>query len=53
MSNLLAQATELPITMYSSLSNPIFKGQTSLDDDCNYWVVVECEGKLYKFHLSF
>lgn len=53
MSNLLSQAIELPIYMYSSLDNPIFKGQTPLDDDGTYWVVVDCSGKLYKFHLSF
>lgn len=49
--NLLDDATEMCITMYESLTNPIFKGQTALADDGTYWVVMEDDGKLYKFHL--
>lgn len=51
MSDLLSQAIELPIYMYSKLTDPIFMGQTSTDDDGTYWVVVKSNSKLFKFHL--
>jgi hypothetical protein len=51
MELLLQEATELPLHMYSQLTNPKFKGQTSMNDDGCYWVVMESEGKLFKFHL--
>lgn len=34
---------------YLELENPVFKGQTRTDADGIYWMVFECEGKLYKF----
>lgn len=50
MNNLLEQAIEIPITQYVELENPIFKGQTRLDKDNKYWVVVENNNILYKIH---
>ncbi len=50
MSDLLSQATELNTSEYSSLSNPIFKGQSRVDDNGYYWMVFENNGVLYKFH---
>ncbi len=52
MNDLLTKAIELPIYMYSSLETPIFKGQTSMDDDHKYWVVVESKGTLYKMQCD-
>ena len=52
MIELLAKATELPIEMYSSLTNPIFIDQTETDDNFRYWIVVKSEEKLFKFHLN-
>ena len=52
MIELLAKATELPIEMYSSLTNPIFIDQTEMDDNFRYWIVVKSEEKLFKFHLN-
>ena len=51
MTELLSKAIELPMYMYSSLTSPIFMGQTSMNDDGTYWVVMKSEEKLYKFHL--
>lgn len=53
MQDVLQVAIEMDITEYSSLIKPVFVGQTSMDDNGNYWVVVECQGCLYKFHMSF
>ena len=52
MIELLAKATELPIEMYSSLTNPVFIDQTEMDDNFRYWVVVKSEEELFKFHLN-
>ena len=52
MENLLEQAIELEASEYSNLKNPIFKGQTRLDDNYSYWIVFEEEGKLYKFYKT-
>jgi hypothetical protein len=52
MDKLLAEATELPIYMYSSLTNPIFIDQTEMDDNFKYWIVIKSENTLFKFHLN-
>lgn len=52
MEKLLQQAIELKVAEYMHLKNPIFKGQTSVDEDMKYWVVFEENGKLYKFHKT-
>lgn len=52
MSDLLLQAIELPVYMYSSLSNPVFMGQTPVDENNKYWVVMKAGGMLYKLHLD-
>jgi len=50
MTNLLNQSTEITPSEYINLKNPIFKGQTSIDDDMMYWMVFEDNGVLYKIH---
>ena len=35
---------------YIDLTNPEFKGQTSLDDNCMYYMIFESNGILYKTH---
>lgn len=50
MSDLLSQSIELPVSEYISLSNPIFKGQSEVDDNGMYWMVFENNGTLYKLH---
>lgn len=50
MSNLLQQATEITTKEYTNLVNPIFKGQTSIDDNLMYWMVFESNGTLYKIN---
>lgn len=51
MTNLLNNATELSVSEYLQLKNPIFKGQTSAQNDI-YWMVFEEDGNLYKFQCS-
>lgn len=46
------QAIELNINEYSTLPNPQFISQTSIDDDGRYWVVFKSNNVLYKFHLE-
>jgi hypothetical protein len=48
MKDLLNNATELSISEYSQLKNPIFKGQTDVKNNM-YWMVFEEEDNLYKF----
>ena len=50
MANLLNQSTEITPSEYINFKNPIFKGQTSIDDDMMYWMVFEDNGVLYKIH---
>ncbi len=50
MRNLLEQAVQISSKEYMNLNNPIFKGQTSVDDDFMYWMVFENDGVLYKIH---
>lgn len=35
---------------YCKLIDPQFVGQTRLDENDMYYVVVQCEGQLYKIH---
>ena len=49
--DLLNKAIELPMYMYSKLTNPEFVTQTSMEENGSYWVVIESEGSLFKFHL--
>jgi hypothetical protein len=51
MKELLNQSTELPMSKYSSISNAEFMGQTSMEDNGSYWVVMKSEDKLFKFHM--
>jgi hypothetical protein len=51
MTNLLNNATELSVSEYLQLKNPIFKGQTTVKNNM-YWMVFEEEGKLYKFQCQ-
>ena len=50
MTNLLEKAKEIPVRDYIKLENPIFKGQTSVDNNLKYWMVFESNGVLYKTH---
>lgn len=43
---------EITQTEYMSLENPIFKGQTRLDENNQYWMVFEDNNVLYKIHNS-
>lgn len=52
MKELLEQAVELEVLEYMHLKNPIFKGQTRLDENNMYWMVFEENGKLFKFHKT-
>jgi hypothetical protein len=52
MKDLLEQAIELEVLEYMHLKNPIFKGQTPVDENMKYWMVFEENGKLYKFHKT-
>lgn len=52
METLLQQAIEITSEEYNKLVNPIFKGQTRLDDNHQYWLVVENNNILYKIHKS-
>jgi hypothetical protein len=52
MTDLLNNSTQLSISEYLQLSNPIFKGQTSVDSNNMYWIIFEQDNKLYKFHIK-
>jgi hypothetical protein len=52
MTSLLEQSKQITSEEYISLSNPIFKGQTRLDNDNMYWMVFEDNGVLYKIHST-
>jgi hypothetical protein len=52
MTSLLEQSKEITSEEYMSLSNPIFKGQTRLDNNNMYWMVFEDNGVLYKIHST-
>ena len=41
---------EITSSEYINLINPIFKGQTRLDEKDMYWMCFESEGILYKIH---
>ncbi len=46
----LANAVEITVDQYLDLKAPIFKAQTRIDDDCQYWMLFEDSGVLYKIH---
>ena len=50
--NILDTAKEITSEEYMNLKNPIFKGQTRLDDNRQYWMLFEDNGILYKIHNS-
>ena len=50
MTNLLEKAKEIPVKDYIKLENPIFKGQTPVDNNLKYWIVFESNDVLYKKH---
>ena len=50
MKTLLEQAKQITSKEYITLVNPIFKGQTRVDDNLMYWTVFEDNGVLYKIH---
>lgn len=50
VNNLLEQAKEITSSQYMDLKNPIFKGQTRVDENSQYWMVFEDNGVLYKIH---
>ena len=50
MEDLLKLAKQIPSTQYMDLKNPIFKGQSRVDDNRMYWTVYEDNGILYKIH---
>jgi hypothetical protein len=52
MENTLDIAKEITSQEYMSLKNPIFKGQTRLDDNNQYWMLFEDNGILYKIHMA-
>ena len=52
MKDLLEQAKEITPLEYKDLENPIFKGQTEIDDDLMYWMVFESNGVMYKIYNS-
>jgi hypothetical protein len=50
MNTLLEQAKQITSKEYMALANPIFKGQSRVDDNLMYWMVFEDNGVLYKIH---
>lgn len=48
MANLLESAKQITSQEYMDLINPIFKGQTRLDENNQYWMVFEDNNVLYK-----
>ena len=52
MKDLLKQAKEITSVQYMDLENPIFKGQTRLDENSKYWMVFENNGIIYKIHST-
>ena len=50
MEKLLDNAKEISSLEYMNLSNPIFKGQTAVDNNLKYWMIFENNGSLYKIH---
>lgn len=50
MENTLEIAKEISSEEYMNLKNPIFKGQTRLDSNNQYWMVFEDNEILYKIH---
>jgi hypothetical protein len=51
MEKILNESQEITITQYISLVNPMFVGQTSLNDNGTYWVVFKENDVLYKVNL--
>ena len=47
---MLNTAIEITSTEYMDLKDPIFKGQSRLDDNLMYWMIFESEGIMYKIH---
>jgi hypothetical protein len=48
MRDLLSLAFEITSSQYMELENPIFIGQTRLDENNQYWMVFENNGIMYK-----
>jgi hypothetical protein len=46
----LENCKEITSTEYCELPNPIFKGQTRVDENNMYWTVFEDNEILYKIH---
>lgn len=44
----LEDCIEITSSEYISLSNPIFIGKTSVDEDGSFWMIFENEGVKYK-----
>ena len=51
MEKILNESQEITITQYVSLVNPMFVGQTSVNDNGTYWVVFKENDVLYKVNL--
>jgi hypothetical protein len=50
MKELLNKCKLISSKQYLDLVNPEFVGQTSMSDDCSYYMVWKSQGVLYKTH---
>ena len=53
MEETLENATEITCTQYVDLVNPKFIGQTRVNSNGTYWVLVKESNVLYKIQLTF
>ena len=51
MEKILNESQEITITQYVNLVNPVFVGQTEVNDNGTYWVVFKENDVLYKVNL--
>ncbi len=40
----------ITVEEYLLLENPVFRGQTALDEDSMYYMFWECKGEFFKTH---
>lgn len=52
MNNVLSQAILIDIVEFSNLINPKLIDITDVDDDYNYFMLIESENKVYKVLMS-
>lgn len=52
MHNVLSQTISIDIVEFSNLINPKLIDITDVDDDYNYFMLIESENKIYKVLMS-